>query len=314
MDFRQINKNLQREFALKKMRAEEKATKNNAWLNSIPAYYKLSQIEKELALEISRQKIAGNPCKELQKTIADARDKKKKILTKVGLKESDLLPKYDCKICSDTGVAFGQVCECFKKRRNEELCKAFGIEISKLKTFENFNTQICKNDEQAKNLEKTKEKLEKWSNDYPNVKKTKIILSGKTGLGKTHICECLANALINKGYSVCFVSAFEMVNCFLKYHTTFDAEKYSWIQPFIESDFLFIDDLGTEPKLKNVTINYLYLVLSERERYSRPVVVTTNLEVKNILENYDERIYSRLINKQNGAIFQINGDDLRVSK
>ena len=119
---------------------------------------------------------------------------------------------------------------------------------------------------------------------------------------------------LEKNHSVCFVSRFEMVNCFLKYHTSFDAEKYSWIQPFIESDILFIDDLGTEPKLKNVTINYLYLVLSERERYSRPIVITTNLNAKDILDNYDERIYSRLINKQSGVVFKIEGDDLRMPK
>ena len=83
MDFRQINKNLQREFTAKKMKAEERASRNVAWVNSVPAYFKLSKIEKELALEISKQKVAGKDCKDLQKIIADARDKKKKILAKM---------------------------------------------------------------------------------------------------------------------------------------------------------------------------------------------------------------------------------------
>ncbi len=315
MDFRQINQYLQKEFMFKKLRAEEIAAKNVAWLNTIPAYFKLSQIERELAIEIAKEKIAGNSCKELQKTISEARDKKKKILAKVGLKESDLVPKYECKKCSDTGVVSGYVCSCYKKRRNEELAKAFGIEISKQKTFKNFSTKICKNENQASELEKLKNMLEKWVQDYPNVKKTKILLMGETGLGKTHLTECIANAFIEKGNSVCFVSAFEMVNCFLKYHTSFEKDKYSWIEPFIESDILIIDDLGTEPKLKNVTLEYLYLVISEREKYSRPVIVTTNYaNPQNLLEMYEERIYSRLINKQESATLVLKGNDLRVSK
>ena len=315
MDFRQIDKKLQREFTMKKMKAEERASRNFVWVNSVPSYFKLSKIEKELALEISKQKVAGKDCKELQKIIAEARDKKKKILTKMNLKESDLVPQYECKKCSDTGVYNGYVCSCYKKRRNEELGKAFGIEISKQKTFKNFNTKICKNESQAKELETIKTKLEKWVEDYPNAKKSKILLMGKTGLGKTYITECIANAFLEKGRSVCFVSAFEMVNCFLKYHTTFDKDKYSWIEPFIEADVLIIDDLGTEPKLKNVTLEYLYLLISEREKYSKPIIITTNYSnPQNILEAYDERIYSRLINKQEGAVFVLSGDDLRVSK
>ena len=314
MDFRQINKNLQREFTAKKMKAEERASRNVAWVNSVPAYFKLSKIEKELALEISKQKVAGKDCKDLQKIIADARDKKKKILAKMNHKENDLVPQYECKKCSDTGVYGGYICSCYRKRRNEELGKAFGIEISKQKTFKNFNTKICKNEAQAKDLEKLKTALEKWAQEYPNVKKSKILLTGKTGLGKTYITECIANTFLEKEYSVCFVSAFEMVNCFLKYHTSFEKDKYSWIEPFVEADVLIIDDLGTEPKLKNVTLEYLYLVISEREKYSRPIVVTTNLESGNILDVYGERIYSRLVNKQTSFTYKMQGDDLRVSK
>ena len=314
MDFRQIDKILQREFTMKKLNAEERASRNFAWVNSIPAYVKLTKVEKELALEISKQKVAGKDTKELQKIIAEARDKKKKILAKMNLKESDLVPQYECKQCADTGVYNGYVCSCYRKKRNEELVKAFGIEVSKQKTFKNFNTKVCKNEAQAKELVSLKEKLEKWVQDYPDVKKSKILLTGKTGLGKTYITECLANAFLEKGNSVCFVSAFEMTNCFLKYHSPFEKDKYSWIAPFIESDILIIDDLGTEPKFKNVTLEYLHLVISEREKYSRPIVVTTNLESGNILDVYGERIYSRLVNKQTSFTYKMQGDDLRVSK
>ena len=144
MDFRQINKLLQKEYAKKRTVAEKRAFRNRAWVNTIPAYFRLSQIERELALEIAKQKIQENSCKELQKTMSIVRAKKKKILANIGLKEDDLEVKYSCDKCKDTGMIGDQMCSCFRKRRNEELSKAFGKEISSQKTFKNFNTKICK--------------------------------------------------------------------------------------------------------------------------------------------------------------------------
>ena len=124
----------------------------------------------------------------------------------------------------------------------------------------------------------------------------------------------MANKFLADDRSVCFVSAFDLNESFLKYHTSFDKTKYLWIEPFIESDILFIDDLGTEPLLNNVTRNYLYLVLSERERFLRPVVITTNLLPSDLMSRYDERIFSRLGNNKYSYMWFIDGDDLRISK
>ena len=138
------------------------------------------------------------------------------------------------------------------------------------------------------------------------------VLNLATGVGKTYLASCLANEMLKKEYSVCFVSAFALNESLQKYHTTFDGSKSLWLDPFIDADILIIDDLGTEPMIKNVTENYLYLILSERERFSRPVIITTNLKPADINSRYDERIYSRLCNKKNAQLFRIEGDDLRI--
>ena len=131
-----------------------------------------------------------------------------------------------------------------------------------------------------------------------------------TGVGDRYVLE----EMLKKNYSVCFLSAFDMNNMFLKYHTTFDSTKNSWLEPLVECDMLFIDDLGTEPVMKNVTLNYLFLLLSERERFKRPIIITTNLLPENILDRYGERIYSRLNNKLSSLVLYVEGDDLRLSK
>ena len=309
MDFRQIDKDLQIEFATQKMNEEKVASQNLLRANSNPVYKKLDSLERELVFEISKKSPRSESFKNLKENLKTVREEKSKVLEKLKLKESDLKPKYSCKICSDTGFVGGRPCECYRKKKSKMLIEAFGLSTNRSCTFENFDTKICKNEKQAEALKKIANNLQKWAEKYPNNEKNNIFISGKTGVGKTYLTSCLANKFINDDRSVCFVSAFDLNESFLKYHTSFDKTKSSWIEPFIEADILFIDDLGTEPILKNVTKNYLYLVLSERERFSRPVIVTSNFNPLEILDRYDERINSRLCNKRYSHMCLIEGDD-----
>lgn len=314
MDFRQIDRDLQKEYARKKFLAEKIASENVARANRNPAYKQLDSLERSLILDLSKCKSKNESYKNLKQNLDYVRSEKSKTLTALNLTYEDLKPKYSCKFCKDTGFVLDKFCECYKKRKAEELIKVFGLSASKECQFENFNTKICKNAKQAENLQKIAEILEKWSEKYPNNVKNNIIISGKTGVGKTYLTSCLANRFLKDERSVCFVSAFDLNESFLKYHTSFDATKSSWLEPFIASEILFIDDLGTEPMLKNVTRNYLYLIISERERFSRPIVITTNLMIDELNNRYDERICSRLCNKRNSNLIYIDGDDLRLNK
>lgn len=314
MDLRNIDKKLQAEFAQKRILANKIATQNKKHANSVLAYAQLEKLEKEIVFEFAKQKSEKKPTNELSQNLKTIRTEKSKILSALKLSESDLLPKYSCKKCGDVGFVGTIMCDCYKKRRNEEIVKECGLELNKNAVFEKYDTKICKNEKHAETLQKLKEKLLLWSEKYPNVKKKNILISGTPGGGKTYLTQCLANKMLEKNLSVCFLSAFDMNNMFLKYHTTFDASKSSYLSPLVNCDVLFVDDLGTEPNIKNVTLNYLFVVLSERERFGKPIVVSTNLLPENILDKYGERIYSRLNSKLNSLVVFVDGDDLRMTK
>ncbi len=311
MNYQEINKKLQNEFARKRIKAEKIANDNRDKLAKIPAFMHLIKLEKEVIFELAKAESANKKTAELSKVLKTIRKQKLDILKAAKMTPDDLLPQFECKDCNDTGVFSGRLCSCYTRRRNAELVKASGIDASKLATFDKFNVNICTDKTQAKNLEKLKTVVEKWANTYPSVKKRNLVFSGKVGVGKTFITECLASFMIQKNHSVCFVSAFDMNNMMLAYHTTFNDTKNSHLIPLLESDFLFIDDLGTEPLINNVTLNYLFLVLSERERFNKPVIITTNLMPEDILDRYGERIYSRLTSKKTCNVFHLDGDDLR---
>jgi DNA replication protein DnaC len=312
MDISNIDKEIQQEFTEKRIRAEEIAQQNRALANSKPAFAKLVALEKDLIFAVAKNEANGEKSGDLKKLLKQTREKKKTYLKSLGLTEADLLPKYECEKCKDTGFIGTIVCDCFIKTKNAKIIKSAGFDADKCVSFDKFNTSVAKNETQAKILEKLKINLLKWCEKYPNTPKKTIILSGKTGVGKTFASKCVASTLASNGNSVCFVSAFQMNEIFLKYHTTFDANKSAVLTPLTECDALFIDDLGTEPILSNVTINYLYLILSERERFDRATIITTNLSPESILNQYGERVYSRLFNKRSSIRFEINGDDLRI--
>lgn len=313
MDFYQIDRDLQKEYSTKKMKAEKLVSETFAKVNSNPAFKKLDNIERELVLEISKCKQKNQAYKNLKQNLETVRDEKNKILAKLNIKPSDLKPKYECKFCLDTGFVNGKHCECYKKERNKRLINLFGLQVSNDFSFQKFDVKICNNTKHAAELTKAHSKLQKWVESYPATNKKNIVITGKTGVGKTFLISCMANELIKKGIDVCFVSAYELFECFKRYRTTFTDNKGDWIKPFIESSILFIDDLGSEPEIKNLE-NYLYLILSERERYGRHLIITTNLSADKIKENYGERIFSRLFNEKYVGMFAIDGDDLRRVK
>jgi len=139
-------------------------------------------------------------------------------------------------------------------------------------------------------------------------------LSGKTGVGKTFLTECIASEIIDGGHIVSFVSAFGMNNLFTSYHTTYDSSKPTFLSTLLDPDLLIIDDLGTEPIFKNITKEYLYLILSERSRQNKLTIISTNLDPIELMSRYNERISSRLFNKRESLLLQINGSDIRLNK
>ena len=120
--------------------------------------------------------------------------------------------------------------------------------------------------------------------------------------------ECVANEMLKQQKVVCFKTAFELNELARLYHIgkSFD------FSDCLTADILMIDDLGTEPILKNVTKEYLYNIINTRQMNNLPTFISTNLSPDNLLERYDERIYSRLANKNLSINIQLTSGDKRL--
>ena len=238
----------------------------------------------------------------LKHDVDDLKIKINSYLTKNNIDKAKLTPNYDCKICNDTGVAGGRICKCLLNELNMQMSLKSSSQTD-FKSFDDCDERIM--DEQDI---KTSEWLKTWCLRYPNVTKTNVNIIGGAGSGKTFLLECVANELINKNVLVCYKTAFELNELARLYHI---GKSYDF-SDCLKADVLLIDDLGTEPVLKNITKEYLYNLINIRQIKNLPTFITTNLSLNNILDRYDERIFSRLNNKNLAINIMIFSKDKRI--
>ena len=252
-------------------------------------------------LELAKADLMEETLK-LKHEIDDLKIKINNYLALNNIEQSKLTPQYDCLICNDTGVAGGRICKCLLNELNLQL----SLRASSQTEFNSFDD--VKKEIMDETDVKACEWLKTWCARYPNITKSNINIIGGAGSGKTFMLECVANELIKKGVVVCYKTAFEINELARLYHI---GKSYDF-SDCLNAEVLIIDDLGTEPVLKNVTKEYLYNLINTRQINSKPTLLSTNLSLDNILDRYDDRIFSRLANKHLSTVIQLVSTDKRL--
>ncbi len=138
-----------------------------------------------------------------------------------------------------------------------------------------------------------------------------LLFVGGTGLGKTFLSACIANAVADKGYSVAYESAPSLFAKLEKNRFSPDEQSRTEAEKFNTCDLLIIDDLGTEMPGNFVTAA-LYSLVNDRLLADKSMIVSTNLNVDEIARRYSPQIASRLQGSFKGLTFV--GEDIRVLK
>ncbi len=119
-----------------------------------------------------------------------------------------------------------------------------------------------------------------------------LALYGPVGTGKTYAAACVANELLEKGFSVHMTDFSRVIN------TLWDLKdgKQKYLDRLNEYDLLIIDDLAAErntPYANEIVMN----VIDSRCKSGKPIIITTNLNAAELFkpkEMSKQRIYSRL--------------------
>ena len=301
----------ERNILKRKLRAEETAEKNvNAVLKDESVRI-LFVKAKQLVVDIAKLDVAGKSSKKKREEYNKTRELIADILKDMGVNKADLRPVYTCPACKDTGYLPGRVeCECLKKEISLEFARQNGFDIDNSPKF-NDDYSIFDN---PKKVQLIYDKMKKFVDELETTQVDTVLLFGDTGVGKTYLMECMMSHAVELCKTTKFVTAFNFNQDMLKYHCASLDEKSMIMEDYVNADILFIDDLGTENKINNVTCEYLYSVINDRLCKHKKTVISTNLDFAQIQDVYGERIFSRLMHKKNGVRINFEGCDLRLKK
>ena len=158
------------------------------------------------------------------------------------------------------------------------------------------------------NLGECKAYAAKFSKDSPN-----LLLFGSTGLGKTFLSTCIAEAVSARGFSVAYDTAINIVAAYetIKFGSGDGEAAAERAARYERADLLIIDDMGTEMGTA-FTVSALYNLINNRLMARRPMIINTNLLPETLSEKYSPAVASRLL----GEFLPLRffGDDIRLLK
>ena len=131
--------------------------------------------------------------------------------------------------------------------------------------------------------------------------------------GKTFMSNCIAQELLQSGKTVLYQTAPVLLESVIDYKMSKQKETLDNIyQNVLNVDLLIIDDLGTE-SLNSMKLSELFTILNTRilnlNQKITKTIISTNLNIKDIFNSYEERIGSRIAGYYD--IYCFFGDDLR---
>ena len=222
-----------------------------------------------------------------------------------------------CDKCGGSGYIGSNMCECLKELCRQEQKRELTFLTGGKETFNQFNLQYYPDRIDPKLgisprqiMEKTFKKCRSYAFSFEK-NAGNLLFCGGTGLGKTFLSACIARVVADRGYSVVYESAPHLFSKLESAKFSPTEENRRDAGQFAACDLLIIDDLGTEMPGQFITAA-LYTLLNDRILAGKPMVVSTNFNMDEILRRYSPQIASRLRGSFNLLTFV--GEDIRVLK
>lgn len=209
------------------------------------------------------------------------------------------------------------ICKCEQKKLKEQEMKIEQEKKAKLikdlrrsgfhdDKFKRCTFEANKLDNRAINAGK------RYVNNFKEMKEkgVGILLFGDVGVGKTFVAACIVNSVIDQGYSAIMTNFSRIINTVQE---TFD-QRQKYLDSLNSVDLMVIDDLAVERKTDYVK-EMIYQIIDNRYRSGKPLIVTTNLAIENLInatDISDKRTYHRIL--EMCTPLKVEGENLRIKQ
>ncbi len=186
-----------------------------------------------------------------------------------------------------------------KKRKHfEQMIRQFYIQnyiSNRIQDYQLENFIITENNE--KEVKISKDFTQKCINKN---QKNGLIITGKSGTGKTHLATAILNKLTEKDMLVLMGRLILLLDVIKDTFKDFSSKEKDIIELYSKVDMLIIDDLGTE-RISSWALEKLYTIIENRNENKLPIIVTTRFDKESLLDRFyqseDEELAEDVIEK-----------------
>ena len=289
-----IRQKLAREFSQKRQRALMDAEqRKKALYIACPALGELDIAAAQASADHFKARLHGKDDEaEYEKTMVQISKRRAELM-----QGADVEPHFECTVCNDTGKVTGGYCKCFLSRVIEENLADANLSVSSAnERFDNFDIGYYDDKPTVGDttprmvMEKILRRCKRFVAEFETDDKN-LLMMGKSGLGKTFLSSAIAHELLQRGYTVIYISAGEFA---ARVQANKFGDRPEELQQYYDADLLILDDLGAEFKTQ-LTSSVLGEVIDRRLRSGKKMIFSTNLTTKELESNYSARIVSRFL-------------------
>ena len=300
-----------KEIQARRDRAEWEAARREAEIKeAIPAAQPYLLCVSQTGSQIARILLAGG--KETRARIealavenTNAQKQLALFLRENGYSEDYLDIPYTCRECGDTGYVNGEKCRCLRELAAQYAADEFHSDAhldatAESMTFETFSLRYYEEAPIAGGGKAPRQTMgeilefcgayaERFSPHAPSV-----LMTGETGLGKTHLSLAIANRVMQKGWSAMYASSPDLFRRLQNEYYGKGEPGVDTMDALLTTQLVILDDLGAE--LENqFNVSALYNIVNSRLNAGRPTIINTNLSPKELERRYGGRVASRLM-------------------
>lgn len=153
-------------------------------------------------------------------------------------------------------------------------------------TFDKYEVR----EENKKVFEMAKKYVDRFQDMYK--KNQGLLLYGPVGTGKSFTAACIGNYLLDNAKPVIMTSFVKILQDIWE-----NDREAEYITILNSASLLIVDDLGTERET-DYALEKVYNIIDSRVRANKPMIITSNLELNDMMECEDirkKRIYARIL-------------------